>query len=55
MIKMPPMPPIGILLRQKLGIERSIRLPKACLPRNDRPKHITIVKLNYLYHAETEK
>ena len=45
----------GVSAWQKLGIERKIRLPKACLPRNDRPKHITVVKLNYLYHADTDK
>lgn len=45
----------GVSALQKVGIERKLRLPKACLPRDDRPKHITLVKLNYLYHAETEK
>ena len=44
----------GVSALQKAGVERKVRLSKACLPRDDRPKHITIVKLNYHYHAETE-
>ena len=44
----------GVSALRKAGIERKVRLPKACLPRDDRPQHITIVKLSYMYHAESE-
>ena len=44
----------GVSALRKYGCERKLRLPKACLPRDDRPKHITVVQLSYIYHGESE-
>ena len=44
----------GVSALRKAGVERKLRLPKACLPRDDRPKHITVVQLSYIHHGESE-